>query len=227
MSEEHHHHQRLLRFARIRRAKFWLRFMPRRARFHTYPVVGRFAAFARKRNYLWSFQYPQIRPSFYLGSVLTLLPVIGQIPIAFILCLFFRTNFMILGGLQLVSNLLTLPFIIAGCYKLGISVMRLTGLDQFTGLIPPAAHTAPGLDSSPALAEPGFASKFFLYGSALTIGGLLAGLVLGAVLDLLWRVLVLPAARNRAAKKPVTALVTPHDTPAAATPPAPQPDPAP
>lgn len=218
MTEEHHR-QRLLHFARIRRAKFWLRFMPRRARFHTYPVVGRFAAFARKRSYLWSFQYPQIRPAFYLGSVLTLLPVIGQLPIAFILCLFFRTNFMILGGLQFVSNLLTLPFIIAGCYKLGIGVMRLTGLDRFTSLIPAAASADPSLGHDPAaLAEPGFASKFFLYGSALTIGGLIAGLVLGAALDLLWRYLVLPAARHHAARKPVTAVVTPHDNPPAPPP---------
>lgn len=210
MSEDHHH-QRQLRFARIRRAKFWLRFMPRRARFHTYPVVGRFADFARKRSYLWSFQYTQLRPSFYLGSVLTLLPVIGQLPIAFGLCMIFRTNFMVLGGLQFVSNLLTLPFIIAGCYKLGIGVMRLTGLDRLTGLIPVVPADPSSLDAAPALAEQGFASKFFLYGSALTIGGLIAGLVLGAVLDLLWRSLVLPAARHHAAKKPVTAVVTPHD----------------
>jgi uncharacterized protein (DUF2062 family) len=205
------HNQRQLRFARIRRAKFWLRFMPRRARFHTYPVVGRFASFARKRSYLWSFQYPQIRPAFYLGSVLTLLPVIGQLPIAFVLCLSFRTNFMILGGLQFVSNLLTLPFLLAGCYQLGRTVMDFTGLDRLAGLLPPAAPPDAALGPAPALAEPGFASKFFLYGSALTIGALIAGLLLGAALDLLWRLLVLPAARHRAAKKPVTALVTPHD----------------
>lgn len=219
MTEEHTH-QHLIRFARIRRAKFWLRYMPRRARFHTYPVVGRFAAFARKRSYLWSFSYPQLRPAFYLGSILTLLPVLGQLPIAFGLCLFFRTNFMVLGGLQFVSNLLTLPFIIAGCYKLGITVMRATGLDRLAWIIPAAAPVDPELGPTPALAEPGFASKFFLYGTALTIGGILAGLVLGAALDLLWRRLVLPAARHHAARKPVTAVVTPHDN---SSPPPPSP----
>ena len=213
MTAEEHHHQRLLRFARIRRVKFWLRYMPRRARFHTYPFVGRFADFARKRSYLWSFNYPQIRPAFYLGSVLTLLPVLGQLPIAFVLCLFFRTNFMVLGGLQFVSNLLTLPFIIAGCYKLGLFVMRLTGLDRFTAFIPVSVPDESGIEGATQVVEPSLGAKFVLYGSALTIGGLIAGLVLGAALDLLWRLLVLPAARHRAARKPVTAVVTPHDNP--------------
>lgn len=206
MTEEHQH-QRLLRFARIRRAKFWLRFMPRRARFHTYPVVGRFAAFARKRSYLWSFSYPQIRPAFYLGSILTLLPLPGQLPIAFALCLVFRTNLMILGGLQFASNLLTFPFILTATYKIGDGVMRLVGIERVPALTNNPSATA----AAPALAEQGFASKFFHYSSAFTIGGIILGLVLGAVLDLLWRSLVLPAARHRAAKKPVTAVVTPHD----------------
>ena len=205
MHAEEQPHQRILRFARIRRMKLILRFMPRRARFHTYPLVGRFASFARRRNYLWSFNYTHIRPAFYLGSVLTLLPVVGQLPIAFVLCLLFRTNFMILGGLQFVSNLLTLPFILAGCYQLGMGVMHLTGLDRFTAFIPVAA-SADG-----TFTEPTLAAKFVLYGSALTIGGLLAGLVMGAILDLIWRNLILPAALHRAARKPITASITPHD----------------
>ncbi len=143
MTEEHHH-QRLLRFARIRRAKFWLRFMPRRARFHTYPFVGRFAEFARKRNYLWSFRYAQVRPSLYLGSVLTLIPIPGQLPIAFVLCLVFRTNFMLLGGLQFVSNPATsLPFVV-GTYKLGSLVLDVTGISAHA----PAPVAAADLDFS-------------------------------------------------------------------------------
>jgi uncharacterized protein (DUF2062 family) len=201
----HHHRQRLLHFARIRRVKWILRFMPRRARFHTYPLVGRFAGFARARSYLWTFSYPQIRPAFYLGSVLTLLPVVAQLPIAFGLCLLFRTNFMILGGLQFASNLLTLPFIFAGCYQIGMFVLRATGLEHFADKIPlsVAADTA--------LVEPSLTQKIMLYGSALTLGALIAGLALGAALDLLWKRLVLPAARLRAARKPITAVVTPHD----------------
>ena len=258
MTEEHHH-QRLLRFARIRRVKFWLRFMPRRARFHTYPFVGRFADFARKRNYLWSFRYPQIRPSLYLGSVLTLIPIPGQLPIAFVLCLVFRANFMLMGGLQFVSNPATSLPLVIGTYKLGSLVLDVTGITahapapvaathlDFSESLPLPAAEAPAADSGPdSASEEGgpagqrtkkswtdriyevFGDKLpprgqpmtvgnwisllgHLFG-ALLIGAILAGLAFGAALDLLWRSLVVPAARHHAAKKhPVTAVVTPHD----------------
>jgi uncharacterized protein (DUF2062 family) len=209
MTAEDQHHQKL-HFARIRRAKFWLRYMPRRARFHTYPVVGRFASFVRARSYLWRFHYPQIRPAFYLGSVLTLLPILGQLPIALVLCLIFRTNFMILGGLQLVSNFVTLPFIIPACYFLGRGILDVTGLDEVAGLISVAVPVAEGMPAEP-LAEPSLVAKFVLYGSASLIGGLVAGLLLGGLLDLLWRFLVLPAALARQARRAVTATITPHE----------------
>lgn len=251
--DPHHHHQRLLRFARIRRAKFWLRFMPRRARFHTYPVVGRFADFARKRNYLWSFRYPQVRPSLYLGTILTLIPIPGQVPIAFILCLVFRANFMLMGGLQFVSNpATTLPFVI-GTYKLGSFVLDVTGIsthapapvatteldfsESLTLTAPGHPHAPPPAgttsetkprhswmdriyeifgDQLPPRGQPMSVGNWIrllghLFGSLL-IGAVLAGLAVGATLDLLWRKLLLPAALHHAAKKhPVTAVVTPHD----------------
>lgn len=261
MTEEHHH-QRLLHFARIRRAKFWLRYMPRRARFHTYPFVGRFAAFARKRNYLWSFRYAQIRPSLYFGSILTLIPIPGQLPIAFVLCLVFRANFMLMGGLQFVSNPATSIPLGVLTYKLGARVLNVTGISPHA----PVAVTAEDIDFSESLPLPAdtpseprpaesqaprdtkktwtdriyevFANQLpprgqpmtvgdwirllsHLFGSLL-IGGVLAGLALGAVLDLLWRKLVLPAALHHAAKKhPVTAVVTPHDNTPAPPPPSP------
>ena len=245
MTEEHHHHQRLLRFARIRRAKFWLRFMPRRARFHTYPFVGRFAAFARKRNYLWSFRYGQIRPSLYLGSILTLIPIPGQLPIAFTLCLFSRANFMLMGGLQFVSNPATSIPLAIGTYKLGSFVLNITGIStrddapvsaddaDFSAAIPPPAAAPAHVDGDKktwtdrayaifgeqlpprgqAMTVGNWVSLLGHLFGALLIGGVLAGLALGAILDLLWRKLVLPAALHHAAKKhPVTAVVTPHDS---------------
>ncbi len=255
-AEHHHHHQRLLRFARIRRLKLLLRYMPRRARFHTYPLVGRFAAFARKRSYLWTFRYAQIRPSLYLGSILTLIPIPGQLPIAFFLCLGFRANFMVMGGLQFVSNPVTsLPFFF-GTYKLGAAILDITGisankevpvtapdLDFSQPLALPAPEPAPDASSAQKPAEPGGKGKkswtdliYEVFGdhlpprgqpltvrdcihllghgfAAVLIGATLAGLALGFVLDLLWRTLVLPAAKLRAARKPITALVTPHDNP--------------
>ncbi|MEN9840541.1 MAG: hypothetical protein RL376_341 [Verrucomicrobiota bacterium] len=212
MTADEHHHRRL-HFARIRRAKFWLKFMPRRARFHTYPVVGRFAAFARKRSYLWSFNYAHIRPALYLGSVLTLLPVLGQVPIAFVLCLLFRANFMLLGGIQFLSNMLTFPFIIAATLKVGFFVIELTGLDRFTGIIPGAFSSGLGTNHEAAsTTATSISHKVVLYGSALTIGSIICGLLLGAALDLLWCRFMAASARHRLARNQVTATVTPHDT---------------
>ena len=72
---------------------------------HKYPVIGRFAEFARKRAYLWSFKTEDLRPSFYAGSILSLLPLMGvQLPVALILSLALRGNFMVMGGLQFITN---------------------------------------------------------------------------------------------------------------------------
>jgi uncharacterized protein (DUF2062 family) len=256
MTADEHPHQRLQRFARIRRLKLLLRYMPRRARFHTYPLVGRFASFARARSYLWSFRYENIRPSFYLGSILTLIPIPAQLLISFFLCLGFRANFMVMGGLQFVSNPATsVPFLL-GTYKLGSMVLNVTGISAsksaeivtmdmdlsqpmpFAGAHTPAeapsppetiaAHQAPKKtwtdriyelfgDMLPPRGQPMSAQDWFrllghLFGSLL-IGAILAGLAVGALMDLLWRYLMKSAAKLRAVRHPVTATVTPHDNP--------------
>lgn len=96
------------RFSRIRRLKRVLRFMPRKATVHRYPVLKWFAASARKRAYLWSFRVSEAVPAFYMGWVLTLLPLYGlQILLAFVFSLLLRANLMIMVGLQMVSNPLT------------------------------------------------------------------------------------------------------------------------
>ena len=256
MTDAEHHHQRLLRFARIRRLKLLLRYMPRRARFHTYPLVGRFASFARKRSYLWTFRYAQIRPSLYLGSILTLIPIPAQLPIGFLLCLGFRANFMVMGGLQFVSNPATsVPFVI-GTYKLGSLVLNVTGIsatrtEPITALdldlsqplpisaseVPEEKAPSPNAPNTPATKKKSWTDRIYehfgellpprgqpmtmqdwihLLGhvvGSLLVGAIIAGLALGAILDLLWRKLVLPAAKLHAALKPVTASITPHDNP--------------
>ena len=254
MTAEEHPHQRLQRFARIRRLKLLLRYMPRRARFHTYPLIGRFASFARARSYLWSFRYENIRPSFYLGSILTLIPIPAQLLISFFLCLGFRANFMVMGGLQFVSNPATsVPFLL-GTYKLGSMVLNVTGISAnksaeivtmdmdlsqsmpFAGAQTPAEQpsraTTPEAqhppkktwtdriyelfgDMLPPRGQPMSAQDWFhllghLFGSLL-IGAILAGLAVGAIMDLLWRYLMKSAAKLRAVRHPVTATVTPHD----------------
>jgi len=67
--------QRKLRFSRIRRVKKLLRPLPRRTNIHRYPVLHWFAGTARKKDFLWSFRRSAVMPAFYVGWVLTLLPL--------------------------------------------------------------------------------------------------------------------------------------------------------
>lgn len=233
MLHEEPPHARKARFERIRRAKWLLRFLPRRARFHTYPVVGRFAAFARKRDYLWSFRYETLRPSFYMGSIVSLLPLMGvQIPIVFGLCLLLRTNLMVAGGLQFLTNPVTFAPVYYGTFKLGEIVLFHSGwgpvesvpavpspdpaltLDQATE-IEPTTTTGNWLGELARRFRVNNLSHLF---NSMALGGLISGAAVGAALDLLWRFFILPAARLRAAKKPITAQVTPHDPSDTSTP---------
>ena len=116
------HHER---FARLRRVKQVLRFMPRRAMLHKYPLVGRFADAARQRAYLWSLKPESMRPALYAGSILSLLPVMGvQLPLALLLSLLLRANFMVLGGLQFITNPFTAAPIYYATHQLGAVVIR-------------------------------------------------------------------------------------------------------
>ncbi|MFH1496680.1 MAG: DUF2062 domain-containing protein [Verrucomicrobiota bacterium] len=208
-AEEHHLHLRE-RFARIRRAKFFLRFMPRRARFHTYPVIGRFAAFARKRSYLWSFRSSEVRPAIYVGSVLAFMPVPGlQLVLAFALAVLLRRNVMVLAGLQFLTNPLTLPVFIA-THQIGMTVIESSG---FGRSIEPAEEqieiTGHDFSETPVLRpvdppppEPSGRLHRWTSGvgtqiNAFIIGGVIVGLVTAAVIDLLWVISVRQAEVHR------------------------------
>lgn len=96
------------RFSRIRRVKKLLRPLPRRTNIHRYPVLSWFAGSARKKAFLWSFRKSAVVPAFYVGWVLTLVPLYGfQIVLAFLLALVFRANLMIMMALQMISNPVT------------------------------------------------------------------------------------------------------------------------
>lgn len=183
--------------------------MPRRARFHKYPLVGRFAAAMRKRSYLWSFRTENIRPALYSGSILALLPFLGvQLPLALLASLLLRGNFMILGGLQFITTPVTAPAVYYGTYKLGIAVINLSGFGTSPAPVNPVyiaptdqpiqPEIRPSLPSPPDRAtrldfdDPpkeirwtrGLGTRI----NALLLGGLLAGLTLGVILDIFWRI---------------------------------------
>jgi len=167
--------------ARKRSAKRWLRFMPRRTEFHRYPVVGRFAPLARKRAYLWTFRPSGVRRAFYFGSVLSLLPLMSvQLPVGFVLSILVRCNFMILGALQLITNPFTAIPIYGATFLLGRRVLEAAGFNLAAARLPVGWENQGFIEMFGQL-ELGSAIGQALL--CLTVGGLVSGLVLGALLD--------------------------------------------
>ncbi|MGE9295222.1 MAG: DUF2062 domain-containing protein [Puniceicoccales bacterium] len=124
-ADEKHKHEY---FRRIRRAKKWLRPLPRRATIHRYPVLGWFADTARRRSYLWSFRREDVVPAIYVGCILCMLPIYGiQVPIAFFLAILFRCNLMMMVGTQFITNPFTAgPLYLAACI-VGLHIFYLFG----------------------------------------------------------------------------------------------------
>jgi uncharacterized protein (DUF2062 family) len=195
MSHEEHRRQR---HSRVRRAKAFLRYMPRRAVFHRYPFIGRFAQMARKRPYLWSMKPQNLTRAFYAGSILSLLPVMGvQLPLAFALALLLRTNLMVMGGLQFITNPATAAPIYAGTYIVGQAIINRTGLAPEVDVEPEfAGSLAAGEDIEIATvpvdpphpnAPRRWTSRVAGVVNALVIGGVVCGALLGAALDVSYR----------------------------------------
>jgi uncharacterized protein (DUF2062 family) len=172
------------RHERVRRFKRLLRFMPRRAVFHRYPLVGRLAPYARRRAYLWSFKPRNVRPALYLGAMLSLLPLIGiQLVIALAGAVLLRANVMIAGGLQFLTNPFTAAPIYYVTYRAGRKIL------SWFGQTPPG----PVLEEIPeelvtgaTIVETDFSSGFTGTVGALIVGGLACGLLLGLILDVLY-----------------------------------------
>ena len=118
------------RSRRIRRVKWWLRPLPRRANIRRYPVLRYFADATRKRAYIWSFRVEHAVPAIYAGCILTLLPLYGiQLPLAFLLALWLRANLPILAGLQLASNPITVLPMWYIAYRIGRNCLAVFGID--------------------------------------------------------------------------------------------------
>lgn len=190
MSPEHHEH-RQKRFARIRRAKWFLRFMPRKARFHRYPLIGRFADFARKRDYLWSFRTESVRPALYIGSVIALLPLLGiQVAVAFALALMSRANVMLLVGLQFITTPITAPPLYYATYHVGRAAMEAVGFEKVPQHVESEAALIQELetmDQSITVSDQKWSDRWGGTIVALMIGGLIVGSLVGFILDIIWR----------------------------------------
>ena len=171
-----------------------MRFAPRRARFHRYPFIGRFADIARKRDYLWSFRTESVRPAIYAGSILALMPVLGiQTPIAFLLALLLRV--MILVGLQFITTPITAPPIYYATYHAGRTTMEAVGFDTQSHQVADQvalfreieALEEEGGTAAPAAPAPALRWTTMIY--SLVTGGFIVGGAVAIGLDLIWRFL--------------------------------------
>lgn len=190
-----HEENRRQRHSRLRRAKAFLRYMPRRAVFHRYPVIGRFAQVARARPYFWSMKPSNLTRAFYSGSILSLLPVLGlQLPLAFALSLLLRTNLMVMGGLQMITNPATAAPIYAGTYIVGQTIINATGLAPEVDVEPEfAASFATGEEVEIVPGDQGaprtWVSRIGGVVNALVVGGIVCGTLMGAVFDVTYRLM--------------------------------------
>lgn len=166
--------ERAVRFGRIRR---WMRHLPRRSNLHSYPVLRWFADAAHQHPFLWTFRAPGPRRAVYLGSVLSLLPLYGlQIVLAFVFAIVFRANLAITVGLQAITNPLTAAPIYYSTYRVGSFLLDRLGV---------------GLETAETVGPVGAGVQ------ALFLGGLVSGLALGFVLDLVGRFLAWEADQLR------------------------------
>lgn len=146
---------------RRRRVRALLKPLPRKANVRRYPVLKRFAGFAHRRPYLWSFKNAPVLRAIYMGSLLAYLPSYGaQILIAFAAAFLGRANLTVLVGLQMIVNPLSIGPVYLATYTLGNWLIKLMHVQ--------ARHAV--LDGA----------------LALTLGGLALGLVTALLLHGLW-----------------------------------------
>ncbi|NDV61214.1 DUF2062 domain-containing protein [Puniceicoccales bacterium CK1056] len=129
MTQEEHrlNRRRLERIARVKRV---LRWMPRRANVHRYPVLRWFASATRKRSYLWCFRVKNAIPALYAGCILALLPLYGiQLPIAVGLAFLLRANLPILTSTIFITNPFTILPAYFACFQIGRVLLNIFGVD--------------------------------------------------------------------------------------------------
>ncbi|MGA1204190.1 MAG: DUF2062 domain-containing protein [Opitutales bacterium] len=129
MPNEEHNLKRQ-RHERIARVKRLLRLMPRKATMHRYPVLKWFTRAARKRSYLWCFRVKAVVPAFYVGCILSLLPIYGiQLPLAVAFAFLLRANLPILATLQFITNPLTVVPAYYTAYQIGRVTLHPFGIE--------------------------------------------------------------------------------------------------
>jgi uncharacterized protein (DUF2062 family) len=178
--------ERLRRHRRIRRLKKWLKYLPRKATIHRYPLLKHFASSIRKCSYLWSFRTTDVIPALYAGWVLTMLPVMScQIFLACIAAIIFQANIMILVALQFVSTPFTVPFLWYLDYEVGHFILKLFDVDSWSivqEVFIHAGHYAHHFRKVGTMGQ-----KVFRWFITTSVGGTILGLICGAISSSLYR----------------------------------------
>lgn len=111
-----------------RRLRWILSRVPHRTNIHRYPGLRWIAPLTRKAPWCWSYQRGPLVAAIWLGSIMTVLPVIGiQLPLAMVLAIVFRANLTVTGILQFASNPFTFAPIFAATYTSGMAVLEAVG----------------------------------------------------------------------------------------------------
>lgn len=152
--------------SRIRRAKRFLRPLPRRTNLHRWPIIKWFAKAARKTPHLWKFGEREVRMAVYLGSIIAFLPIFGaQFAVAFLAALALRANLLVIMSVQMVTNPITFAPIYLLTKMFGAWLVDVWGLPSLHSGISKGAYE-------------------------MIIGGLVVGIIFGFILDLAFRLFV-------------------------------------
>lgn len=179
---------RMKRHSRIRRVKWFLRPLPRRAHVHRYPLLKWFPEALQKRSYLWSFKVASIVPALYAGWIITLLPLYGiQILLAIGAALLLRANLPVLVGLQLVSNPLTFGLIWYFNYLVGEPFVNAFWSEALPIDMSELKH---GLDFNLDF------KKFIRLFTGISIGGLIIGYFCGLITSTIYRLIAKKASHD-------------------------------
>ncbi len=119
------------RHHRIRRAKQFLRPLPRKATLHRWPILKWFAKTARKRPFLWSFRVREVSVALYAGLIIAFQPIVGlQFILALAAAIVLRANLPVIMGTQLITNVATMLVIYPILGVVGHFLIELLGLEM-------------------------------------------------------------------------------------------------
>ncbi len=114
--------------ARLKRSKWFGRFIPTPKSLKSYPVLGRYGHELQKKHYLWSWKENHVGPALIAGSIIAFMPIVGiQLFVAMFVALLFKINLPILAGLTFISNPITLAPIYFANFKIGSFIFNKAG----------------------------------------------------------------------------------------------------